>query len=154
MAQGAQLRSPRKGVSLPLAGGRGAAARRGPGVPLELRKSRKQAELERIERWMRANLPPPGTPEWEALCTRCGKCCYDKVWRGSRLLLTQTPCSFLDTRTNTCTCYPERFEREPLCMPIGPEIIEMGGLPVDCPYVAGLPGYQGPIEVDKTLDEC
>ena len=133
---------------------RNGAARNGSSVPLRLHKTRKEAELDRIRRWMEKNLPPPDTPEWEALCTHCGKCCYDKIWRGKRLLLLKSPCGFLDTVNNRCACYEERFEREPLCMPIGPEIIEMGGLPVDCPYVAGLPGYQGPIEVDKTLDEC
>ena len=141
MASGAKART--NGRSLP-----------GSSVPLKLHKTRKEAELERIHRWMEKNLPPPNTPEWEALCTHCGKCCYDKVWKGKRLLLLKSPCGFLDTGNNRCTCYPDRFEREPLCMPIGPEIIEMGGLPEDCPYVQGLPGYRGPIEVNKTLDEC
>ena len=118
---------------------------------------RKNAEKQRkrahIEKWMRENLPPPGTPEWEALCTGCGKCCNDKVWSGNRLALLTSACSFLDKETKRCTCYAERFEREPLCMPIDTEIIMMGGLPADCPYVENLPGYRGPIEVDKTLDE-
>ncbi|MDA1000119.1 MAG: hypothetical protein O2807_06335 [bacterium] len=114
----------------------------------------KNTKFARIKTWMQENLPPPGTPEWEALCTHCGKCCYDKIWAGNRLLLLTSPCSFLDTKTERCTCYDERFEREPLCLPINHEIILMGGLPEDCPYVAGLPGYKGPIPVDKTIDEC
>ncbi len=117
------------------------------------KKTKKQIEMARIERWLKKNLPPQGSPEWEALCTGCGKCCYDKVWRGSRLLLLKSACSFLDTESNRCKCYEDRFENEPLCMPVGPEIIQMGGLPEDCPYVENLPGYRGPLVVDKTLDE-
>lgn len=121
---------------------------------IEKKNREKKSKSARIREWMRENLPPPGTPEWEALCTHCGKCCYDKVWSGNRLLLLTSPCSFLDTGAERCTCYDERFEREPLCMPIDHEIILMGGLPEDCPYVAELPGYKGPIPVDKTIDEC
>ncbi|MEE9276357.1 MAG: hypothetical protein V3V62_13715 [bacterium] len=113
-----------------------------------------KADYRRIEKWMRENLPPPGTPEWEALCTGCGECCADKMWSGPRLLSLTSMCSFLDPETLRCNCYADRFEREPLCMPIGPEIILMGGLPEDCPYVANLPGYKGPIRVNKTFDEC
>jgi len=117
------------------------------------RKTKKQIEIARIEKWLTKNLPPQGTPEWEALCTHCGKCCYDKVWRGSRLMLLKSACGFLDTETNLCKCYEDRFENEPLCMPVGAEIIQMGGLPGDCPYIQGLPGYKPPLVVDKTIDE-
>ena len=117
------------------------------------KKSKKELEMARIKRWMKKSLPPQGTPEWEALCTGCGVCCYDKVWIGSRLHLLKSACSFLNTETNRCTCYSERFEREPLCMPIDAEIIQMGGLPGDCPYVEGLPGYRPPKVIDKRLDE-
>ena len=119
-----------------------------------LRKNaEKRRKKVRIEKWMSENLPPPGTPEWEALCTGCGKCCNDKVWSGNRLVLLASVCSFLDRETKQCTCYSERFEREPLCMPIDIEIVMMGGLPGDCPYVENLPDYRGPREMDKTLDE-
>ncbi|MEE9275018.1 MAG: hypothetical protein V3V62_06905 [bacterium] len=117
------------------------------------KKTQKQLEIERIRRWIKRNLPPQGTPEWEALCTGCGKCCYDKVWRGSRLMLLTSACGFLDMGTNRCKCYSDRFEKEPLCMPVDAEIIQMGGLPADCPYVENLPGYRPPIEVNKTIDE-
>ncbi len=117
------------------------------------KKTKKQLEIERIRRWIKRNLPPQGTPEWEALCTGCGKCCYDKVWRGSRLMLLTSACGFLDLETNRCKCYADRFEKEPLCMPVDAEIIEMGGLPADCPYVENLPGYRPPLEVNMTIDE-
>lgn len=123
------------------------------GSAAKAKKSKKQLEINRIEKWLKENLPPQGTPEWEALCTQCGKCCYDKVWRGSRLMLLKSACSFLDTGTNLCKCYEDRFENEPLCMPVGAEIIQMGGLPGDCPYVENLPGYKPPLVVDKTIDE-
>lgn len=116
-------------------------------------KTKKERHLDEIQRWMDENLPPSGTPEWEALCTGCGKCCYDKVWEGDRLLLLTSACPYLEVETNRCRVYPERFEIEPMCLPIGPEIIEMGGLPEDCPYVENFPGYRGPKVVDKSLDE-
>ncbi len=116
-------------------------------------KTQKERRLDEIQEWMDENLPSVGTPDWEALCTGCGKCCYDKVWEGDRLLLLRSACSYLDVKMNRCRVYTERFEREPMCMPIGAEIIEMGGLPEDCPYVENFPGYQGPRVVDKRLDE-
>lgn len=146
-------RKSRKIQSLPLAdgalNGRTSSKSRKPAG----QKTKKQLELERIRRWIKRNLPPQGTPEWEALCTGCGKCCYDKVWRGSRLLLLTSACGFLDIETNRCKCYTDRFEKEPLCMPVDAEIIQMGGLPADCPYVENLPGYRPPLEVSKTIDE-
>ena len=116
-------------------------------------RTQKERRLDEIQRWMDENLPPTGTPEWEAMCTGCGKCCYDKVWEGDRLLLLTSACPFLETETNRCRVYSERFEKEPMCLPIGPEIIEMGGLPEDCPYVENFPGYRGPMVVDKSLEE-
>ncbi len=115
-------------------------------------KTKRERRLDEIQKWMDENLPPSGTPEWEALCTGCGKCCYDKVWEGERLLLLTSACTYLDAETNHCRVYADRFEIESMCLPIGPEIIEMGGLPEDCPYVENFPGYQGPV-VDKSLDE-
>jgi uncharacterized cysteine cluster protein YcgN (CxxCxxCC family) len=154
----ASKKRPRKTISLPLSGEEenwnGLAAKR----RLALKKkitgiSQKHRELDRINRWMKKNLPPQGTPEWEALCTGCGVCCYDKVWIGSRLHLLKSACSFLNMKTNLCKCYEDRFEREPLCMPIDADIIQMGGLPADCPYVEGMPGYRPPKVIDKTIDE-
>lgn len=124
----------------------------GPQV-IPMYKTTKERRLDEIQKWMDENLPPSGTPEWEALCTGCGKCCYDKVWEGDRLLLLTSACPYLEVETNRCRVYPERFEREPMCLPIGPEIIEMEGLPEDCPYVENFPGYRGPKVVDKSLDE-
>lgn len=116
-------------------------------------KTKREHRLDEIQRWMEENLPPSGTPEWEALCNGCGKCCYDKVWEGDRLLLLTSACQYLEVETNHCRVYSERFDVEPMCLPIGPEIIEMGGLPEDCPYVANFPGYRGPKVVDKSLGE-
>lgn len=112
-----------------------------------------ERRINEIQQWMDENLPPAGTPEWEALCNGCGKCCYDKMWEGDRLLLLTSACAHLDLEKNRCRVYPDRFEKEPMCMPIGAEIIEMGGLPEDCPYVENFPGYRGPKAVDKRLDE-
>ncbi len=145
---------PKKTVPLPLAGeGRNGIAPRQKKKTLAGKKSQKELEIARIKRWMKKNLPAQDTPEWEALCTGCGVCCYDKVWIGSRLHLLKSHCTFLNPKTNLCKCYEERFENEPLCMPIDAEIIQMGGLPGDCPYVEGLPGYKPPKVIDKTIDQ-
>lgn len=120
---------------------------------LPIYRTARELRIDEIQKWMDENLPPAGTPEWEALCNGCGKCCYDKVWEGEELLLLTSACVYLDLDTNRCRVYAERFEKEPMCMPIGAEIIEMGGLPEDCPYVENFPGYRGPKAVDKRLDE-
>lgn len=126
--------------------------REGPAI-IPIYKTAKERRIDQIQRWMDENLPPAGTPEWEALCNGCGKCCYDKVWEGERLLLLTSACPHLDVATSRCGVYAERFEKEPMCMPIGAEIIEMGGLPEDCPYVEHFPGYRGPRPLNKTLEE-
>lgn len=148
-------RSPKSKTSPAKGGDPRRRKRQGPPtrVILPLHKTPKERRIEGIQRWMDENLPPQGSPAWEALCTGCGECCYDKVWRGERLYVLTSACGFLDMETNRCQVYEERFDKEPLCMPIGPEIIEMGGLPADCPYVQGLPGYKGPIPLKKTIDE-
>ncbi len=132
---------------------RRAPKRRGGPELIPLYRTKKERRLDAIQAWMDENLPPPGTPEWEALCNGCGKCCYDKVWEGDRLLLLTSACTYLDTEANRCRVYADRFEKEAMCMPIGPEIVEMGALPEDCPYVENMPGYRGPIVVEKSLDE-
>ena len=80
----------------------------------------------------------------EALCRRCGVCCHQKVRFGDVVVITDVPCEFLDTATNTCTVYPHRFVRQPLCS--SAEVsADMGALPADCPYVGGRSDYVAPL---------
>jgi len=48
---------------------------------------------------------------WEALCKQCGLCCYERrVLPGGRVYIDfNAPCEFLDTDTNLCTVYENRF---------------------------------------------
>jgi len=120
---------------------------------LPLHKTDRELRKIQIKEWMDVNLPPVGTKEWEELCTGCGKCCCDKVWRGKKLVALTSFCKFLDLETNRCSVYKNRFTLEPLCSQIDADIIEMGALPEDCPYVENLPGYKGPLMIDKTVEE-
>jgi len=48
---------------------------------------------------------------WDALCRRCGKCCYEKEIRGFSVVTNwRRPCLHLDTATNLCTVYETRFQ--------------------------------------------
>ena len=119
---------------------------------LPLHKTDRELRKIQIKEWMDVNLPPVGTKAWEDLCTGCGKCCCDKVWRGNKLVTLTSFCKFLDLETNRCSVYKNRFTLEPLCSQIDADIIEMGALPEDCPYVENLPGYKGPLMLDKTIE--
>lgn len=75
--------------------------------------------------------------EWEALCRRCGQCCFEKqVDENGRVLTTRTPCRFLDIHTRLCRIYHERTEVEFDCLRLTPELVpSLAWLPVDCAYV-------------------
>ena len=48
---------------------------------------------------------------WDALCRRCGLCCYEKEYRG-RTVVTHfdRPCRHLDLALRQCTVYEKRFQ--------------------------------------------
>ena len=75
--------------------------------------------------------------EWEALCNRCGKCCYEKIDLGAgEICYTDEPCEHLDTETNLCTVYERRHEVEPDCMSLTEHLVRtLSWLPPDCAYV-------------------
>ena len=53
---------------------------------------------------------------WEALCLRCGRCCYEKEIRGRAVITNhRRPCLHLDLSTRLCTIYKNRFETCPGC---------------------------------------
>ncbi len=64
---------------------------------------------------------------WEALCDQCGLCCFEKIEddRGN-IFFTQTPCRYLDVVSRLCKIYERRFEINPDCLKLSPELI--GGL--------------------------
>ncbi|MFP3958534.1 MAG: hypothetical protein ACLFUX_00030 [Spirochaetaceae bacterium] len=55
--------------------------------------------------------------DWEALCNRCGLCCYkrSRLNGGGVFIDYSQPCRFLDTGTSLCRVYDERFRVNPMC---------------------------------------
>jgi uncharacterized cysteine cluster protein YcgN (CxxCxxCC family) len=71
----------------------------------------------------------------EDKCRRCGRCCRSlAVLPDGSLAHTGTPCPFLDTATNLCRVFKDRFWRNPHCLTTQ-EAMAGGLLPDDCPYV-------------------
>ncbi|HKL25568.1 MAG TPA: hypothetical protein VJ910_05020 [Desulfuromonadales bacterium] len=91
--------------------------------------------------------------EWEDLCRRCGRCCFEKVEFRGRVYYTRDPCEFLDLQTRQCRVYPVRSKRRPGCIALTPEVAARGYLPADCPYVARVEDYSAPVLVDEQDDE-
>ncbi|MCW8858561.1 MAG: hypothetical protein OQK97_02510 [Deltaproteobacteria bacterium] len=74
------------------------------------------------------------TADWEAICERCGRCCYEKYDYRGKIFYTNTPCRFLDTTTRQCRIYGQRSDLHPDCARLSPELARSGILPDDCPY--------------------
>ncbi len=74
---------------------------------------------------------------WEALCRRCGLCCFEKEYRGRTVVINEdSPCLFLDTRRRSCRIYARRFDACPHCkrMTIFHALF-VRWLPEECGYV-------------------
>lgn len=90
--------------------------------------------------------------EWEAICRRCGQCCYEKIEFEGDIYYTDVPCDKLDLESLQCTVYAERTRRRPGCVKLNPELAAQGFLPADCAYVAGIAGYRPPILFEESGD--
>ena len=86
--------------------------------------------------------------QWDKICARCGRCCYEKIDFEGRIYYTDLPCEFLDLNTRTCRVYQERDSHRPDCLRLTPEAVKKGFLPADCPYVKDLEGYLAPVLQD------
>lgn len=84
------------------------------------------------------------TTEWEALCRRCGRCCYEKLELAGVVYYTDIPCEHLDPQTRLCTVYARRDVVRAGCLRLTPALVRRGYLPADCPYCADLPDYRAP----------
>jgi uncharacterized cysteine cluster protein YcgN (CxxCxxCC family) len=76
--------------------------------------------------------------EWEALCRKCGKCCYHKYWKEDGTLgFASTHCKYFNIYSKRCMTYSTRFKVAPNCSPVTMETIPKlkGCLAPDCPYV-------------------
>jgi len=90
----------------------------------------------------------PNSTEWEEICARCGRCCYEKIDYRGRIFYTNKPCQYLDIATKLCRVYQQRDVRHEDCARLTPELVAAGILPHDCPYVDGMETYQVP-ELDS-----
>ena len=87
---------------------------------------------------MPTNRRAPLTPQqWEALCKRCGQCCFEKWVEGDGTIHpTAIPCRYLDVISRQCKVYHKRLEVGEGCIRLTPEIVEIvQWLPADCGYV-------------------
>lgn len=83
-------------------------------------------------------------PQWEGLCERCARCCYEKIDFEGSIFYTKIPCDQLDLKTGLCRVYAARDEVRPDCQRLTPEVVAAGILPADCPYAQRVANYQGP----------
>ena len=83
-------------------------------------------------------------PQWEGLCERCARCCYEKIDLDGSIFYTKIPCDQLDLETGLCRVYAERDKVRSDCQRLTPELVAAGILPVDCPYAQYIDNYQGP----------
>ncbi len=76
--------------------------------------------------------------QWEAICKRCGSCCYEKVDLGAgSIVYTDEPCEHLDTETKLCKVYASRHEVEPDCISLTEHLVRhLSWLPENCAYTA------------------
>ncbi|HKK00848.1 MAG TPA: hypothetical protein VJ955_01660 [Desulfuromonadales bacterium] len=82
---------------------------------------------------------------WEALCRRCGQCCFEKWVDGDGTIHpTKIPCRFLDLFSRECTVYEKRFDVGEGCVRLTQERVEViQWLPDDCAYVRKMRGEMG-----------
>ena len=76
--------------------------------------------------------------EWEALCNRCGACCYESRWIDGGWEKTSIPCTLLNEETLLCRSYEDRMELEIDCIRVTPSVVLAGMMPVECSYVEEL----------------
>jgi uncharacterized cysteine cluster protein YcgN (CxxCxxCC family) len=74
---------------------------------------------------------------WDALCLRCGRCCYEKSVRGFTVVTNwNRPCPHLDAGTRLCTVYTARFETCTACRKMTlMHALFSRWLPPECGYV-------------------
>jgi uncharacterized cysteine cluster protein YcgN (CxxCxxCC family) len=75
-------------------------------------------------------------PDWESICKRCGKCCFEKFEStGGAIFHTRTPCRYLDVVTRKCKIYERRFSINPECVKLTEDMVRtLRWLPGDCGY--------------------
>ena len=84
----------------------------------------------------RKNLMVDTYKSWDAHCKQCGRCCYENLEDGrGKIIYTQSACHYLNPLTNTCTIFAHRFELNPHCVQLTPELVPLlHWLPAECGY--------------------
>ncbi len=82
--------------------------------------------------------------EWEALCGRCGRCCFESRWVDEGWEHTSIPCRYLDDFDRSCKVYGNRFQAQQECVRVTASVVLSGMLPSDCTYVE---------EVERIVEE-
>jgi len=74
--------------------------------------------------------------QWEAICRRCGGCCFEKEEQeDGRVLYLDVPCPQL-TDDFICRVYEQRLEVETQCNLVTPTVVRQGKiLPRSCAYM-------------------
>ncbi|MBN1234116.1 MAG: hypothetical protein JXA60_12235 [Candidatus Coatesbacteria bacterium] len=77
------------------------------------------------------------TKEWEAICLKCGSCCFEKYYDSNgRLIFTDIPCQYLDMESMLCKIYKNRFEINPECKKLKlSQVKSKRYLPSKCAYL-------------------
>ena len=75
---------------------------------------------------------------WESKCNQCGFCCFEKIENDNgTIFYTQTPCRYLDVVTRRCKVYNKRFNINPECIQLTPELVaKLKWLHPECGYRA------------------
>jgi len=75
--------------------------------------------------------------EWEKICSQCGLCCHEKtVSSKTATYHLGTPCIMLDTDTNLCKVYNNRYKEHPRCQSVNLfKAMFASYLPPSCTYV-------------------
>lgn len=79
---------------------------------------------------------PAENSDWDSRCKQCGSCCFEKIEdeRGN-IFYMQSACRFLDIVTRRCKIFERRFEINPSCVQLTPELVPtLRWLPRDCGY--------------------
>lgn len=73
---------------------------------------------------------------WENLCEQCGTCCFEKLEDDAgTIFFSAVPCRYLDVVTRQCKVYERRFEINPDCLQLTPELVtQLHWLHDDCGY--------------------
>lgn len=100
--------------------------------------------------WEAKTLAEMSQSEWESLCDGCGKCCLhkfiddeesdkaqptDTIKQGENVDYTNIVCTYLNTKTCSCTQYQRRTELVPDCVQLTKDNLkDIFFMPTSCSY--------------------